>query len=268
VTGFGLIAGRYRIAKELGSGSSGTVYSATDERRGEPVAVKIMHSGTLFRFAEFGREAQVGAHLHHPNIVRISDVGQSEGFGYVAMELVEGPSLRDVIRSDGPIPARRAAALGSQVAAALGYAHDVGVIHADIKPGNILIEPGDRIKVTDFGITAPKTQCHPSPDMLGTPSYMSPEQARGDKLTGRSDLFSLGSVLYEMLTGQQAFTDESITGLLFKVITETPTPIRQLAPDVPEALAVIIDQALMKDATARPASGQQLSRALQGFVRR
>jgi serine/threonine-protein kinase len=185
------------------------------------------------------------------------------------MELVEGDALGDVIRREGRLRPVRAAHVGAQVAEALGYAHGRGVVHRDVKPGNILVEPGDHVKVADFGIAEARNadSLNAAGTLVGTPAYMSPEQARGWKVDGRSDLFSLGCVLYETLTGRRAFAGDSITGLVFKVIAEQPTPIREVAPRVPAELARIVEGALQKDPGSRPASGRELAESLLAFAR-
>jgi serine/threonine-protein kinase len=166
----------------------------------------------------FKREARVSAQLKHPNIVTIYDVGDAGGVSYLAMEFIDGVGLDRVIAQAGQMPLERAASIGAQVADALDFAHKSNVVHRDIKPANIMIEAGDRVKVTDFGIakvTDSAEHLTMTGHLLGTPSYMSPEQARGAALDGRSDLFAVGCILYEMIAGNKAFRGESITGLIF-----------------------------------------------------
>jgi len=200
------IAGRYQVIKKLGAGAFGTVYKAKDKILGRMVAIKTIRleglaaAGTSLDelVNRFKVEAQVSAQLKHPNIVTIYDVGEASGMSYLAMEFIDGVGLDRVIANAGRLPVERAASLAAQVADALDFAHKNNVVHRDIKPANIMIEAGDRVKVTDFGIakvTDSGDHLTMTGSLLGTPSYMSPEQARGAALDGRSDLFAVGAVL-------------------------------------------------------------------------
>jgi serine/threonine-protein kinase len=271
------IAGRYVVETKLGAGAFGTVYKAKDKILGRMVAIKTIRleglaaSGASLEelLKRFMREAQVSAQLKHPNIVTIYDVGEASGLSYLAMEFIDGVGLEKVIREVGALPIERAASIAAQVASALDYAHGQKVVHRDIKPANVMLEAGDRVKVADFGIarvTNSTDQLTATGGLLGTPSYMSPEQAKGNELDGRSDLFSVGCVLYEMLTGKRAFRGESITGLIFKVITEDPEPLKDLRKDVPDAMVRIVAKAMAKTQEARFQSGRELAAALQPFV--
>ena len=200
--------------------------------------------------------------MQHPNIVALCDIGTWEGLTYISMEFVDGVGLDRVIQGSGKMAIERAASIGAQIAEALDAAHKQGVIHRDIKPANIMILPGDRVKVTDFGIakvTDSAEHLTVTGSLLGTPSYMSPEQARGGEIDGRSDLFSLGCILYEMLAGQRAFRGESITALLFKIITEEPPSLRDLDPTVSDAMLHIIGKALSKAKERRYQTGRELA---------
>jgi serine/threonine protein kinase len=271
------IAGRYQVVKKLGAGAFGTVYKAKDKILGRMVAIKTIRleglaaaGASIEELVErFKREAQVSAQLKHPNIVTIYDVGEVDGVSYLAMEFIDGVGLDRVISGAGRVPLDRAAAIGAQIADALDFAHKHGVVHRDIKPANIMIEAGDRVKVTDFGIAKVTTGEHltMTGSLLGTPSYMSPEQARGSELDGRSDLFAVGAIVYEMLAGQKAFRGDSITGLIFKIITEEPQPIKSLDPDVPEDVVRIIAKALAKAPEARYQSGRELADELVTLTR-
>src|SRR5262245_51239622 len=210
------IAGRYQVIKKLGAGAFGTVYKAKDKILGRMVAIKTIRLEGLAAAAagldelmrRFKVEAQVAAQLKHPNIVTIYDIGEENELSYLAMEFIDGVGLDKVILNEGHLPAERAALLGAQVADALDFAHRHHVVHRDIKPANIMIEAGDRVKVTDFGIAKPLDSGEHltvTGSLLGTPSYMSPEQARGSALDGRSDLFAVGCILYEMVAGKKAF---------------------------------------------------------------
>ena len=272
-----LIAGRYVIDKKLGAGAFGTVYLAKDKILGRMVAIKTIRlealaaqgAGLEEMLQRFQREATVSARLKHPNIVTIYDLGNADGLAYLAMEFIDGVGLEKII-AQGRLPLERAASLAAQVADALHFAHKSGIVHRDIKPANIMVEAVDRVKVTDFGIakwSESGEHLTMTGSLLGTPSYMSPEQARGGDIDGRSDLFSVGCVLYEMLAGKKAFRGESITALIFKIITEEPLPIRELAHDVPDAMVHIIQKALSKTPDARYQTGQELAADLLAFTR-
>ena len=271
------IAGRYIIDRKLGAGAFGTVYKAKDRILGRMVAIKTIRleglaaqgAGLEEMLQRFEREARVSATLKHPNIVTIYDLGNADGLSYLAMEFIDGVGLERLI-AQGRLPLERAAGLAAQVADGLDFAHKNGVVHRDIKPANIMVEAGDRVKVPDFGIakvTESADHLTMTGSLLGTPSYMSPEQARGGAIDGRSDLFSVGCVLYEMLAGKKAFRGESITALIFKIITEEPLPIRELAGDVPDAMVHIIQKALSKTPEARYQSGHEMAADLLAFTR-
>jgi serine/threonine protein kinase len=272
------IAGRYQIVQKLGAGAFGQVFKAKDEILGRMVAIKTIRleglaaagAGLDELMDRFKREAQVSAQLKHPNIVTIYDIGDADGQSYLAMEFIDGVGLERVIASAGRLSLERAASIGAQVADALDFAHKHSVVHRDIKPANIMIEAGDRVKVTDFGIakvTNSGEHLTMTGSLLGTPSYMSPEQARGGEIDGRSDLFSVGCVLYEMLAGQKAFRGDSITALIFKIITEEPPPLQSFDPTVPEAMVRIIAKALAKSPETRYQSGRELTEDLLPFTK-
>jgi len=270
--------GRFQIVQKLGAGAFGTVYKAMDPELGRFVAVKTIRLEGLAAsqaslddlLARFKREAQVAAKLKHPNIVTIHEIGSLPGNSYLVMEYVDGVGLDRVIAKSGKMSAERAASIGAQVADALAYAQKHNVVHRDIKPANIMIEAGDHVKVTDFGIakvTDSVDHLTATGSLLGTPSYMSPEQARGGAVDGRSDLFSVGCVLYEMVAGQKAFRGESITALLFKIITEEPPSLRELDPTVSDEVLRIIGKALSKAPETRYQSGRELADDLLAITR-
>jgi serine/threonine protein kinase len=270
--------GKYEIVQKLGAGAFGTVYKATDQDLGRPVAIKTIRLEGLAAsqasledlLARFKREAQVAAKLKHPNIVTIYEIGNAEGLSYISMEFVDGVGLDRVIRTSGKMSVERAAAIGAQVADALAYAQKHNVVHRDIKPANIMIEAGDRVKVADFGIakvTDSVDHLTATGSLLGTPSYMSPEQAQGRKVDGRSDLFSLGCIVYEMVAGQKAFRGDNLTAIMFKIITEEPPSLRELDPTVSDEMIRIIGKALAKAPETRYQTGRELADDLLAITR-
>jgi serine/threonine-protein kinase len=272
------IAGRYQVMQRLGAGAFGTVYKAKDKILGRVLAIKTIRlEGMAAQGASldelldrFKREAQVSAQLKHPNIVTIYDIGDADGLSYLAMEFIDGIGLDRVIANEGRVPIERAALLCAQVADALDFAHKNHVVHRDVKPANIMIESGDRVKVTDFGIAKVMDSgdhLTMTGSLLGTPSYMSPEQARGSALDGRSDLFAVGAILYELLSGQKAFRGDSITGLIFKIITEEPQAIEELLQDTPPEVARIVKKALAKAPEIRYQTGRELADDLLTLTR-
>lgn len=250
--------GRYEILEELGQGAMGRVYRARDPLIDRPVAIKTVPIEQLQQEgrdaeARFLREAQSAGRLSHPNIVTIYDVGEADGSAYIAMEFLTGATLREVM-DKGPMPLDLALETAQQMADALAFAHTHGVIHRDVKPANVMISGGQgRIKLTDFGIAHLANSDHTQAgQMLGSPRYMSPEQAMGRELDGRSDMFSLGAVLYEMLTGHYAFDGDNLPMIVYRVIHDTPVAAATLRPNLPVALCELLDRLLSKDPAARP----------------
>lgn len=269
--------GRYRIDSRLGEGAMADVYRATDPEIGRTVAIKVLKED-LSRdeqiVARFLREARAAGALSHANIATIYDVGQIQNVSYIAMELVEGRPLDEVLHSQGRMPYERVLDLGKQLADALAYAHRSGVIHRDVKPSNILISADGRTaKLVDFGVARigenegaalAKTQAG---QLIGTPRYMSPEQALGLPVDHRSDLFSLGVVLYEMVTGQVAFPGTGLATLAIQIAQEKVQPIGSSAGDCPSGVRFIIDKLLSKKADQRFADGLVLRSALERELR-
>lgn len=264
------MAGRYQILGQLGRGGMATVFKAHDPGLGRDVAVKFLHAPLCadeeYR-SRFLREARAAGSLSHPNIVTVHDVGEIDGRPYMAMELMEGQTLSDAMLDGQPLPVRDVIIMGIQLARALDYAHAHGVVHRDIKPGNIMLTKSARtLKVTDFGIahveTPGTTQRTRVGDIIGTPQYMSPEQAMGEKLDGRSDLFSLGIVLYQMLTGRRPFQGEGLVALVMKITHEEPPPMEKLRPDLPPALRRVVQRCLSKERDKRFQTGKELTDAL------
>jgi serine/threonine-protein kinase len=262
--------GRYLIRERLGHGGMATVFKAHDPGISRDVAIKFLHPSLCeepeYR-ARFLSEARAAGGLSHPNIVTVHDVGEILGRPYMAMELLEGQTLSDELSGGQPLPLREAVVMGIQLARALAYAHSRGIVHRDIKPGNIMRVRGTQtVKVTDFGIAHIESAGHEHRtrvgDVLGTPQYMSPEQARGDRLDGRSDLFSAGIVLYQMLAGRRPFLGENMVTLAMQITTTEPTPIEQLRAEVPPALRRVISRCLAKQPERRYASGKEVADAL------
>ena len=265
--------GRYQILERLGRGGMATVFRANDPTIGRDVALKFLHAslceGEDYR-ARFLQEARAAGGLSHPNIVVVHDVGEIEGRPYMAMELLSGISLSEELEKSKTIAVHDVVVMGIQLARALDYAHGRGIIHRDIKPGNIMRLAGSRtIKVTDFGIahiddnaggeSSLRTRVG---DVLGTPQYMSPEQTRGDKLDGRSDLFSVGIVLYQMITGVRPFRGDSLVAVATKIANEEAPPIDRERADVPASLRRVVDRCLAKQPAQRFQSGGELANAL------
>jgi serine/threonine-protein kinase len=247
--------GRYRIVRRLGAGGMANVYLAEDDELGRRVAIKILNgryaNDELF-VERFRREAKSAAGLSHPNIVSIYDRGEAEGTYYIAMEVIEGRSLKELIRTSGRLRPAQAISYTRQMLAALRFAHANGIIHRDIKPHNILVGPEERLKVTDFGIArAGTSQMTEAGSIMGTAQYLSPEQARGSQVTAASDLYSVGIVLYEMLTGQVPFTGDTHVEIAMKHLNEPPRPPSAVAPGIPADLDRVVLRALAKNPAER-----------------
>jgi serine/threonine-protein kinase len=262
-----LFDGRYRIMRKLGSGGMADVYLAEDEELGRRVAIKILNDKYApdEQFVErFRREAKNAAGLSHPNIVSIYDRGEAEGTYYIAMEYLDGRSLKELVVARGPLPIPDAIAATRQVLAALRFAHRKGVVHRDIKPHNVMADADGRLKVTDFGIArAGVSQMTEAGSIIGTAQYLSPEQARGAPVDQRSDLYSIGVVLYEMLTGQVPFTGESPVEIAMKHLSDTPRPPSLLRPDIPPDLDMVVLRALAKSPEDRFQTAEDMDAELE-----
>ena len=264
-----LIDGRYELLQLLGSGGMARVYRAHDGFLGRDVALKILREqySEDEQFVErFRREAQSAASLSHPNIVQIYDRGRSEdGRYYIVMEYVPGGTLKEYIQSRGPLEADSAAEVISQIARALRVAHRRGVVHWDVKPHNMLITRKGDVKVADFGIAqaASATTISQTSQVLGTVKYMSPEQAMGEPATPANDLYSVGVVLYEMLTGKVPFEAESPTAVSMKHVNEPPRPPKGLNPEIPEGMNALVMKLLSKKAEARHTDAGELVEDLE-----
>ena len=264
--------GRYRVVRKLGTGGMANVYLAEDQELGRSVAIKMLderHSQDEQFVERFRREAKNAAGLSHPNIVSIYDRGQAEGTYYIAMEYLEGRTLKELLVTRGPTPLAVAIDYARQILAALGFAHKNGIVHRDIKPHNVVVAPDGRLKVTDFGIARSGTsQMTETGSIIGTAQYLSPEQAKGAPVTPASDIYSVGIVLYEMLTGTVPFTGDTPLEIAMKHLSTTPLPPSEKRHEVPPELDAIVLRALAKDPEARYQSADEmdadLARASRG----
>ncbi len=258
--------GRFEIVREIGKGAMGQVFLAEDPKIDRKLAIKtiVLPPGTSAEEARetsqrFLREAQAAGRLLHPNIVTIFDVGEENGVSFIAMEFIEGETLEKHTRPGALLPLRRVQDLIAQAACALDHAHQNHIIHRDIKPANLMVVKGGVLKVTDFGLAkSPSASLTQAGVLLGTPSYMSPEQIQGRDLDGRSDLFSLGVVLYELLTGVRPFEGDSISTIIYRVLYEDPRPPAAHNPALPPEVNAILEKALDKDPNKRYATGSDL----------
>jgi serine/threonine-protein kinase len=264
-----LFDGRYKIIKKLGAGGMATVYLAEDQELGRRVAVKILNAkhASDEQFVErFRREASSAAGLSHPNIVQIYDRGKAEGTYYIAMEVIEGRSLKELIIDRGPSPIPVAVNYARQILAALRFAHRNGVVHRDIKPHNVLVDEEGRVKVTDFGIArAGASEMTEAGSIIGTAQYLSPEQARGAPVDARSDLYSVGVVLYELLTGEAPYSGDTPVEIAMKHLSAIPEPPSVKRPEVPPELDAVVLRALAKHPDDRFQSVEEMDADLNAI---
>jgi eukaryotic-like serine/threonine-protein kinase len=272
--GEAVFAGRYAIERPIARGGMADVYLGHDRVLDRAVAIKVLFQEFARdpSFVErFRREAQNAGSLTHPHIVSVYDWGQEHGTYFIVMEYVEGRSLREILRAQGRIPPLQAAGIAAEIADALAFAHRHGVVHRDIKPGNVLITPQGQVKVTDFGIAANPTNAASgltqTGAVMGTATYFSPEQAQGFAVDGRTDVYALGIVLYEMVTGEAPFQAESPVAVAMKHVRELPTPPSNLVPDLPMDLERIILAAMAKSVNARYQSAEAMREDLIRFER-
>jgi serine/threonine-protein kinase len=264
--------GRYEVEKELGKGAMGVVYLGKDPKIGRVVAIKTMALSQEFEADElkdvkerFFREAETAGRLTHPNIVTIFDAGEEHDLAYIAMEFLKGKDLTPYIKPETLLPLDKVLSIIARVADALAYAHKNNVVHRDIKPANIMCDlEGDSVKVTDFGIARITDSSKTKTGMvLGTPSYMSPEQLAGKRIEGRSDLFSLGVTLYQLSCGKLPFAGDSMAQLMFKIANEPPVDILSYRPDLPPAVVDVINKALAKQPEDRYQTGDEMAAAIR-----
>jgi serine/threonine protein kinase len=265
------LSGRYRLEARIGSGGMSTVYRAVDETLQRNVAIKLMHRefrGDSDQLERFRREARAVAQLSHPHVVGVIDAGEDEGRSYIVFEYVEGETLKERIRRQGRLPISESVAYSIEIARALGAAHARHIVHRDVKPQNVMIDDEGSAKVTDFGIARTLDEDGLTADgrVLGTTDYVSPEQALGHDVNGQSDLYALGIVLYEMLTGEVPFKGDNQVAVAMKHVREELPDVRALRPEVSAALASVIDGATAKAPEDRYADDQELIADLEDVL--
>ncbi|HWH05317.1 MAG TPA: Stk1 family PASTA domain-containing Ser/Thr kinase, partial [Gaiellaceae bacterium] len=266
-----LFDGRYRIVRKLGAGGMANVYLAEDQELGRRVAIKVLderHASDEQFVERFRREAKNAAGLSHPNIVSVYDRGEAEGSYYIAMEYVEGRTLKELLVARGPSPVGIAIDYTRQILSALRFAHRNGIVHRDIKPHNVIVDGDGRAKVMDFGIArAGASQMTEAGSIIGTAQYLSPEQARGAPVDQSSDLYSTGIVLYELLTGRVPFTGETPVEIAMKHLSQPPEPPSAHRPDVPRDLDYVVLRALAKDPAERYRTADEMDSDLDRIAR-
>jgi len=270
-----VLNGRYRLIQRAGAGGMSTVYKGQDLLLGRLVAVKILHeslTGDEEFLKHFQQEAHKAANLSHPNIVTVHDIGQDERRYYIIMEFIEGWTLKDIVLKQAKttkhfLSLDRTLNLATQICSGVGYAHRAGLVHCDVKSQNVLVARDETVKVTDFGIARAlsETSVHRGDLVWGTPQYFSPEQAAGENATPASDVYSIGVILFELLTGRLPFEADSHTALAVKHIREAPPHVSELNPKVPEQLDQIVDKVLSKEPAGRYRTAEQLGRVLESY---
>jgi serine/threonine-protein kinase len=267
--------GRYEIVGELGKGAMGVVYCARDPLLDRTVAIKTINmelaQDEMKEYeARFYQEAKAAGGLNHPNIVIIYDIGKSGNIAYMAMELLQGKELKNLMSKATALPVAYAVDVAAQIAEGLGYAHEHGIVHRDVKPANIMIVRGELVKITDFGIARMRSANVQTQVgiVLGSPRYMSPEQVAGKRAEPRSDTFSLGVILYEMLTGKPPFNGEDVTSVMFQILNLVPPPPSAVNNEVPEMLDFIIAKALAKASADRYGNASEMAADLRECQKR
>jgi len=263
-----VLDGRYQLVRALARGGMATVWVGQDTLLDRRVAVKTLHpelSGDAGLRSRFRHEAVAAARLSDPGIVTTYDTGDDDGVGYIVMEFVDGPNLRRVLDDRGPLPIGETARVGREVATALDHAHRQGVIHRDVKPANVLVPPGGRVKVTDFGIAkAGGSELTRTGTVVGTARYLAPEQLRGEPVDARTDIYALGLVLYEMLTGALPFHGDTEMAISLARLSVSPAPVALGRPDTPPGLARLVMACLALEPADRPPTAQAVADALTG----
>jgi serine/threonine-protein kinase len=262
-----VVDGRYRIVRRIGSGGMADVYLAEDTHLGREIALKVLHR----RFAQdaefverFRREASAAAGLQHPHVVGVYDRGEHEGTYYIAMEYLRGRTLKDVVAAEAPLDQLRVISIGAQVLQAAGFAHRNGVVHRDFKPHNVIVDDAGNVKVTDFGIArAGASEMTETGSIMGTAQYLSPEQAQGQEVTARSDVYSIGVMLYELLTGKLPFEGDSAVAIALKHMQQPPPPMGREGLRVEPNLEAVVMGALAKEPAARWQSAEDFAAALE-----
>ena len=258
--------GKYLIVEKLGQGAMGEVFKAQDSVLERPVAIKII-TGRLSQDEKardrFLREAKAAAQLNHPNIITVYDFGEEQGMAYMAMELLEGRDLRELLERGEVAATSDKLAIIEQILDGLAFAHAKGVVHRDLKPGNVRILPSGQVKIMDFGLARRTEDAAATGVVMGTPYYLAPELAHGERYTARSDLFSLGAMSYEILAGKRPFLGRTIPAVLYAVVHREPTPLAELAPDIPPAVVGVVMCALSKAPDRRYADAGEMREALR-----
>lgn len=273
-----VLSGRYRLEESLGGGGYGHVYAALDQALSRRVAVKVLTLRAEWalgerseRLGRFRREAVAAAALSHPNVATVHDAGEHEGRPFIVMELLRGADFRQVLLDRGGLPVPEVLSYGAQICAGLTHAHGRGLVHRDIKPENLMLLPEGVVKICDFGLVAHRdgsaTRITEPHAVMGSPPYFSPEQARGAEVTERSDLYSLGCVLYALLAEGPPFSADSYVGYAYRHVHEAPEPIERRRPEVPAPFARLVHQMLAKDPRERPASAGEVAERLAALMR-
>ena len=263
--------GRYVIVEEIGQGAMGVVYKAVDPLIDRTVAIKTINldlsKEELENFEKrFQREVQSAGKLNHPNIVTVYDVGRTEGVAYMAMEFLEGKELREILDSGVVLPIEKISHIASQVAEGLGFAHERGIVHRDVKPANVMVMKNGLVKITDFGIAQMSSASRTMSGMvMGSPKYMSPEQVVGQAVDGRSDIFSLAVVLYEMLTGKTPFSGDNISAIMYQILNDEPIPPKAFNQSIPDSINYIVLKALAKHPDKRYQNAKDMARDLKRY---
>ncbi|MFK7805474.1 MAG: protein kinase [Anaerolineae bacterium] len=271
-----ILGERYKIDERIGMGGMAAVYRAQDMHLGREIAIKIIHeslSGDDTFLQQFRNEAHAAANLNHPNIVAVYDIGEWEGRYFMVMEYVEGLTLKDIIRTyiaeENHMPVERMLKFAIQICKGMGYAHRSGLVHCDMKPQNILVTPDDRAKITDFGISRAVSEAtRTGSDVVwGTPQYFSPEQAAGDPPSPASDVYSIGIIMFEMLSNELPFKGENPTAIALKHLQSPPPHIRSINKTVPPQMAQILHKILAKEPAGRYRTAGQLERILETYLK-